>query len=539
MTAQDIFKQILKQRGIEDIDSFINPRYEDLSDPYLLADMDKAVDRILKANKNNETLAVYGDYDIDGMTATTILAEALTKFGFKVETFIPDRFVDGYGLGERGIDELKSKGVSLLLTVDTGSLSHDHVQYAASHDIDVIVTDHHTVGETLPKAVAVINPKRPDSKYPYIHNAGVGVAFTLIRALQTKLDGLPPGQEKWFLDLVALGTVCDVVPLTGENRILVYYGLIVMSQTNRPGLRALAETSGVDLSEVDADVFGWRFGPRLNASGRLVHAKLSMDLLRADKDTQVRDLAAELEAMNTERRSIQNIIYQQANEQAKDKLDDPVLVIAGEDWNHGVVGIVAARLTEEYAKPTFLLEIKDGIAKGSARSFGDFHLAKAIDYTRQYLLNGGGHSAAAGVTLKIENLDIFRQKVNQFYKSLDLKNQMTFLRPKPDIVLNSFSGLDEDLIELLGQLQPFGIENPSPIFAVENVKLIDWRAVGSDKSHAKATIEDINGVKRDAIGFGLATKMPEIGTIIKPVFSIEINEWNGRLSVQHKLIGLE
>ncbi len=538
MTAQEIFQKILKQRGIKDVDSFTNPRYEDLADPFLLADMDKAVARIEEAHKKSETLAVYGDYDIDGMTATTILAEALGKMGFEVETFIPDRFVDGYGLSERGIDELKAKGVSLLMTVDTGSLSHEHVSYAKTQGVDVIVTDHHTVGVTLPDAVAVINPKRPDSKYPYIHNAGVGVAFTLIRALQTKLGGLEQGQEKWLLDLVALGTVCDVVPLTGENRILVYFGLIVMSKTNRPGLQALAEVSDVDLRDVDPGVLGWRFGPRLNASGRLTHAKLSMDILGSDSIEHARQQASELDVMNTERRSIQNKIYEEAKSMAEEHSDHNVLVLAGEGWNHGVVGIVASRISEEHAKPTFILEIDGPITKGSARSFGDFHLAHAIDATRDVLEKGGGHAAAAGVTLPSENLDRFREMVNRHYESLKLADQEEFLRPIPDLTLATFDGLNDELINLINTLQPYGTEHEQPLFAVAPVTLADWRPVGGDKTHAKATLRDANGIERDAIGFGLAKKMPEAGSVITPVFGLEHNEWNGRKTIQHKLVDI-
>ena len=538
MTAREIFKKILENRGIDDMESFTNPRYEDLADPFLLADMDKAVDRIEQASKEGETLAVYGDYDIDGMTATTILAEGLGKMGFEVETFIPDRFVDGYGLSERGIDELKAKGVTLLMTVDTGSLSHDHVLYAKNQGVDVIVTDHHTVGKTLPEAIAVINPKRPDSDYPYIHNAGVGVAFTLIRALQTRLDGLPKGQEKWLLDLVALGTVCDVVPLTGENRILVYYGLIVMSRTNRVGLQALAQVSEVGMDEVDTGVFGWRFGPRLNASGRLTHAKLSMDLLASKELAQAETLAQELDSMNSERRSLQNRIYLEARKQAEEQMHQSVLVVAGEGWNHGVVGIVAARLTEELVKPTFVLEVEGDTTKGSARSFGDFHLAHAIDASRNHLEKGGGHGAAAGITLKTDKLEDFRQAVNEYHASLGLKNQDEFLRPKPDLILENFRGLDDELIELINQLEPYGTEHEQPIFSVKNVVVSDWRPVGKDKTHAKATLVDADGVKRDSIGFGMAKKMPVAGETITPVFTLEYNEWNGNKTIQHKLIDI-
>lgn len=535
-TAQDIFDEILKARGITNLDTFAHPDYASLADPYLLPDVKPALARLEKAIKNNETIAIYGDYDIDGLTATTILAEALRAHNLSVEMFIPDRFRDGYGMSNRGIDELKSKGVSLLFTVDTGSLSHDHVKYAAAQGIDVIVTDHHTVGETLPEAVAVINPKRKDSKYPYRDMAGVGVAFTFIRAMQKKFKILPEGHEKWYLDLVALGTVCDVVPLTGENRVLVYWGLKVMQKTRRAGLKALAQVSGTELSDIDTMTFGFRFGPRLNASGRLDHAKLSLDVLHAETLAEAVQLAEQLDAQNSERRGLQTAIFDEALQQADTYKDDPVLILAGVTWSHGVVGIVAAKFVEQFAKPTFILQIEGDLTKGSARSFGDFHLAEVIAKHKKLLQKGGGHSYAAGVTLETVQLDAFRKAVNEYYRSLNLENQAELLRPIPDLWLDSFEGLSLDLVALLALLEPYGTEHERPRFGVRSVKLTNWRPVGADQKHAKATFTDKKGAIIDGIGFGIAERMPEIGSTIDIVFNLESNTWNERTSLQAQFI---
>ena len=531
MTEEEIFAALLSARGLTDSEDFLKPSYESLADPFLMPDMQKAVVRIHEAIAAGETIAVYGDYDIDGLTATTILSEALQVFGAHVETFIPDRFIDGYGMSVRGVDELYDKGVRLLITVDTGSMSHDHIAYAHKKGVDVIVTDHHTTGDTLPDAIAIINPKRSDSKYPYKDLAGVGVAFTLIRALQTVMEGLPEGQEKWFLDLVSMGTVCDVVPLTGENRTLVYWGLQVLKNTRRPGLHALAEVSQSDLASASPETYGFRFGPRLNASGRLDTARTSLDLLASSSAPSARVLAQKLDEQNTERRRQQQEIFEAALEQSSLYADDPVLIVAGEGWSHGIVGIVAAKLVEEFARPAFVLQIEEGVAKGSARSFGDFHLAKAIAQNKEHIEKGGGHAYAAGVTLAADKVDSFRQAINKTYSELSLKDQEKHLRTKADVELSDLSGVSDKLLTMLASLEPYGAEHEKPRFLIDGV-VKDWRPVGADGKHAKVTISDKNGLSFDAIGFNLASKIPDVGSRIKPIFSPEYNEFRGRKSIQ-------
>jgi single-stranded-DNA-specific exonuclease len=331
-----------------------------------------------------------------------------------------------------------------------------------------------------------------------------------------------------------MGTVCDVVPLTGENRVLVYWGIKVMQQTRRPGMRALAEVAGVNLAETNPETFGFRFGPRLNASGRLDTAKLSMNLLAAQSAKDAGMLAFELDKQNTERRRLQDEIFVAALEQAQ-TMNDDVLVVSGEGWSHGVVGIVASKLMEEFQKPTFVLGINDGVAVGSARSFGDYHLAKAIMASKNLTQKGGGHAVAAGVTLNQENIDAFREAVNRYFAGVKLEEQLAHIAAQADLELHDFAGLDDELIVLLDNMQPFGAANQQPLFSVP-VTVTEWRPVGATQTHAKATLSDAAGTRRDAIGFGLAKKMPKAGEQATALFHLEHNEWNGRKTIQHRLI---
>ncbi len=534
--AQAIFEALIKRRGIKNLDDFINPNYESgLHSPLLLPDMPKAVTRLVEAQKAGETVAIYGDYDIDGLTATSLLLEAFARFGIKAISYIPDRYVDGYGLSPRGIKQLKSEGASVIVTVDCGSRSVDEVTLANSLGIDVIITDHHELGEELPAAKAVVNAKREDSQYPFRDLAGVGVAFKLVCGLQTQLDGLSPGQEKWLLDLVAFGTVCDVVDLVDENRVLVSLGLKVLKKTRRPGFVALAHVSAVSLDEADTSTFGYRFGPRLNAAGRLETAKAGLEILTTKKGQRAFELAQELDAMNHERRKQQQEIVEAAIEQAAKYADDPVLVLSSKDWSHGIVGIAAARLVETTGKPSFVLQELEDTVKGSARSYGDFHLADALKANEKLIVTGGGHAFAAGVTLPPEGVSKFRDAMNAHYKSLNLKNQGSFLKIVPDLELESFKGLNEELLELLSGLEPFGHANLPPVFLITNLELASWRAVGADAKHAKLTLKDQAGQAQDGIGFNLSAKVVKISSACTVLAYLEWNEWNGSRKPQLRI----
>ena len=500
-----------------------------------------AVERLVKAHENGEYITIYGDYDVDGITATSVLLDAFKSFGFRdVRAFIPNRFVEGYGLTIDAVERIAKTGAQLIVTVDCGSLSHKEVARANELGMDVIVTDHHNVAAEMPPAVATINPKRTDHTYPFIDLPGVGVAFKLVQALQTRLDGLPQGQEKWLLDLVALGTVCDVVTLVGENRAHVYWGLKVIQKTHRPGLRALLAVAGVEPGKITARSFGFVLGPRLNAAGRLETAQHGLDLLTTTDSREALKIAQRLDTMNINRRSEQNKIFEEAILQAEQYVDEPVLVVSAPNWSHGIVGIVAAKLLERYHKPTFVLEEMGEETKGSARSYGDFSAADAIRASDDHIIKGGGHKLAAGVTLRTDKIEDFRRSVNDFYWQGNLKNQEKLLLPTADITIDDFSGATEELIDLLGALEPFGHGNPEPIFGWKNLRVSTVRKMGDAGQHVKLEIRDTTGNIMSCIAFGAPAHFyAEPGDVVDIWVQLTVNEWKGRRTVEGKLLHLK
>lgn len=545
MTSQEIITTILAKRGHQDKasrEAFLDPKYEAWKhDAFLLPDMRAAVDRLKQAKEADEQVYIYGDYDIDGLTATSVLLDSFAKFGIRTEAFIPNRFVDGYGLSMRAMEQLSEKGAQLIVTVDCGSLSHKEIARANELGVDVIVTDHHSVAETMPDAIATINPKRTDHEYPFIDLAGVGVAFKLVQALQTELDGLPAGQEKWLLDLVALGTVCDVVSLVDENRASVRWGLEVMKKSRRAGIKALMAVSGVTPQNLNARSLGFGLGPRLNAAGRLETAQLALDLLLETDQQKALDLAHRLDVMNVDRRAEQDRIFKAAIIKAEELSDDPVLIVSDPSWSHGIIGIVAAKLLERYHKPTFVLqELEDGTAKGSARSFGDFSAVEGIRATEEHLIKGGGHKLAAGVTLETKNIADWRAAINRFYKAKKLENQMQHLLSNADVELEGFSHLDETLISDISSLEPYGNGNPEPVFCIAPVSVIGRRVMGADGQHVKYTFSDRAGKTFQAIAFNASDKFTyEMGETVRVWIELTLNEWQGRRSVEGRLLRLE
>lgn len=540
-----VIDQILKARGLDDPEkraAFCEPdyktRYEAFKhDPFLLPDMAAAVDRIKRARQKGEQVYIYGDYDIDGITATTILLDAFESFGIKVEAFIPNRFVEGYGLAKSAIKTLHEKGAQLIVTVDCGSLSHAEIELANELGMDVIVTDHHNVGETMPPAIATINPKRKDHSYPFIDLAGCGVAFKLVQALQTQLDGLPAGKEKLLLDLVAFGTVCDVVSLADENRANVYCGLYVMSQARRQGFKALMAVTRTTPEKINARTLGFVFGPRLNAAGRLETAQYSLDLLRATDPMKALELAQQLDEMNVRRRAEQDKIFKAALAQAEQFADDPVLVLSGKDWSHGIIGIVAAKILEAHYKPTFVIEELGDEAKGSARSYGDFSAVDAIRASDQWLIKGGGHKLAAGVTLKTEHIADFRKSVNDFYKAQGIKDQLRHLEPIADAIVNDVSELNHELLAILKTLEPFGQGNPEPIFHLQRAIIRSRRHLGGEGTHLKLDVSDAKGNRWSLIGFSMAQKYThDVGEEVQIWFKLLENEWRGVVKLEGQLL---
>ena len=556
-----LFETILASRGLtgRQRDAFLNPSYDAKHDPFLLPDMQAAVDRLVTARNTQENITIYGDYDIDGLTASTVLLDAFESFGFTtVDVFIPNRFVEGYGLTVEAVEKIAEAGATLIITVDCGSLSEKEIIRAAELGVDVIVTDHHNVALSQPPAVAVINPKRllqdhPDeyekfvlkkdselqgSVYPFLDLAGVGVAFKLVQALQTQLEGLSDGQEKWLLDLVALGTVCDIVTLVDENRANVFWGLKVMSKARRPGLKALMAVAGVEPAAVNARSLGFGLGPRMNAAGRLETAQYALDMLRATDPVDALEKAQHLDDMNKARRVEQDHILKEAIVQAEQRTEDAVLVVSSPGWNHGIIGIVAAKLLEKYKKPTYVLEEMGDEAKGSARSYGDFSAADAIRAADDLITKGGGHKLAAGVTLPTTNIDSFRRRVNEFYASQRLSNQAALLLPKADAT-TELSMINEPLIEALTQLEPFGSGNPQPILRSESVLVVNVRRMGAESQHVKLELSD-NGTKLQMLAFGAPEHFfVEPGEYVTVWYQPDINEWNGRRTVEGRLLHLE
>lgn len=539
----NVFEKLLASRGLEtkaQREAFLHPDYNGLADPMLLPDMKQAVKRLKTAHKNKEKTVIYGDYDIDGLSATTLLFDAFSQFGFDVSTFIPSRFDEGYGLSSDAIERLSEQGAQLIVTVDCGSLSIDEIADAKKLGVDVIVTDHHNLGDTLPDAVAVINPKRTDHKYPFRDFSGVGVAFGLVRAMQDNLKGLEKGHEKWLLDLVALGTICDIVPLVGENRTLAFWGLKVMQQSRRPGLRALMAVAKINPSDLSARGLGFGLGPRLNASGRLETAQVSLDLLTASDNGQALQLAQELDSMNQMRRKDQNRIFEEANLQVSKYTDDEVLVLSSKSWNHGIVGIVAAKILEAHQKPTFVLQEISDETKGSARSFGDFSVGEAIKYSKTHIIKGGGHNLAAGVTLKTAKITHFRVSVNEYYRSLKLKDQKAHLLPSAEVKLGDLEGIDEDLVQQIGQLEPFGEGNPQPVFLFENLKVGKVRKMGDQDQHIKLTLCDTLGNDMQFLAFNAPEHyFVQPGDIVNVWCTLDVNEWQNIKNVEGRLLQVE
>lgn len=540
-SSQSVAMELLSKRGLNShqIKKFSHPDYaKDLEDPFSLPDMSKAVSRLAKAIANNQKIAIYGDYDIDGLSSCAMLGDALTQMGSKPELYIPDRFEEGYGLNSGALEKLKAKGVDLVVTVDCGTTAHQQVSLAKKIGLDIIITDHHEPDNGAPKdAIACVNPKLLKDS-PLKDLAGVGVAFYLVRGLQIKHPSLlPSGNEKWLLDLVALGTICDVVPLIGDNRVLAKYGLKVLRLSKRVGLHALAESSGMELSRAHEADLGFKMGPRLNAAGRLAHAKKALVLLTTDDPVKATKYANELSELNRKRQETTKNIYFEANEQAKKYKRDPILVLSSPDWSHGVVGIVASKIAEKWHKPTIILQEMADISKGSARSYNSFSIVDAIRSCEEILLSFGGHSFAAGLKLSTERIEELRYRIGRYAVSnMDAENNFKTLNIGLNLVGSQASlGLYDSIVELA----PFGSANKKPYchakYVVDQVRL-----VGSDASHLRLLLRDDEGNVHTAIGFSMARNFSwlESGQTIEIVFELSENIWQNRRSHQLEILDM-
>lgn len=523
-----IAAELLVQKGyttVEEVRTFLEPSSTSFHDPYLLYDMQKTVDRIQEAIVSGEHITIYGDYDADGLTSTAIMYETLTQLGADVDYYIPDRFKDGYGPNKDAYERLIANKTELIVTVDNGVSGHDAIAFANEKGIDVIVTDHHELPQTLPHAYAVIHPRHPKGKYPFGDLSGAGVAFKVATAL---LDEIPQD----LLDLATIGTVADLVSLTGENRALVKFGLTALENTLRPGLLALYEVAGIDQQAITSETIGFLLGPRLNAIGRMQHAQSGVELLTTLDDELATDLAKEAQSLNIKRQKIVEEITQQALYKLEQEPKHLVNVVAGSDWHEGVLGIVASRLVEKTGRPTLVLNISEGIAKGSGRSLEAFHLFNALDGHRELMTSFGGHHMACGLSLEVGNL-------SQLQVILDEEAKVQDLDPtkKPVLQVNAKLKASEvtlDLIASLDKLAPFGTDNEVPLFEIIDYQVVQAKALGKTNDHLRL---ELNTGKNQlaALAFGVGDELPELMTqskSLKFVASVGKNEWRGNVSPQ-------
>ena len=534
-----IFIQLLEKRGLDQ--NFLNPKYEQKVDPFLLKSMDKAITRIKQAINAHEKILIYGDYDADGVTASTVMEQALILAGIDqdhIEIMLPDRFADGYGMSSRLITRAKEHNINLVITVDCGSRNHEIIDELNHEHIDTIVTDHHETAEEMPEAIAIINPHRKDAPTVELQNlAGVGVAFKLAEALVEE-NVIRAGQEKWLLDLVLIGSICDSMLLTGENRRLGYYGIKVLARTRRPGLIELMKRAGV--KNLNAESIGFQIGPRLNAAGRLDTADLSLNLLRAKSPVEAAPLAEKLEQLNKKRKIEQISATREIAQRGVG--DEPVIIETGQ-WHEGILGIVAGRLVEEYHKPAFVLtELDNNIFKGSGRSFGDFNLSDALNYAKDSIIGGGGHAAAAGVRLEGKDLYGFREKINQYYRSLNLTDQEKYFISEADLAINDFSELDLSFLEELKKLEPYGPGNEEPIFRLKNVSIANVTRMGAERNHLRFDLRDCHGKILKCLAFFAPEKWLNLDPAfdhIEPLVKFTENDFNGVKSLEARLIDID
>ena len=532
--------RLLSSRGIagpESADRFLAPALAHLHDPFLLLGMERAVARLVDAISTNERICIYGDYDVDGVTSVTLLMEFLGALGADVHYYIPRRLDDGYGLSCDGSERIAADGTKVIITVDCGITAVAGARLCADLGVDLIITDHHMPGETLPPAFSVINPLQPGCAFPFKQLAGVGVAFNLAAALRRRLRScgyfarMAEPNLRVLLDLVALGTIADVVPLVDENRIFAAYGLRELTTGERIGVRALKEVAGVD-GPVGCGAVGFRLAPRLNAAGRLEDAAPGVELLLTRERSRARALAAELDAGNAERQALEQEILRDALTMVRGKpelADRKSIVLASEAWHPGVIGIVASRLVDLFHRPTILIALKEGNGRGSGRSIPAFHLHEALHACSEHLLRFGGHRHAAGLAIEESTLEAFVESFDAIADGLLSPEDLT---PVLTIDAELFAEeLDMDLAATLDRLAPFGMGNPEPVFVLRAARVTDRRIL--KERHLKLQLE-AGGRRFDAIGFNMA-QHAEDAPRIDVAFTLQVNEWNGRRSLQLRL----
>ncbi|MFC1608789.1 single-stranded-DNA-specific exonuclease RecJ [Patescibacteria group bacterium] len=544
-----VVKKILISRGIDSVEKakdFLFPNYESgIKDPFLFSDMEKVVERIKAAKEKNEKVLVFGDYDADGITSTAVLKETLADLGVDTSIYIPDKKKEGYGLNKDVISKSQKHGFSLIITVDCGISNFEEVEHANGLGVDVIVTDHHHVPEKIPNALALINPKIKDCGYPFGDLAGVGVAFKVAEAVYERLMPEKKEQVKWLLDLVSVGTVADCVGLTGENRIIVKYGLLVLSKTRRNGFQELFRTGRINIDEnniPDAQKISFQIAPRINAASRMSHAKLAYQLISEKDRVKARVIALEIEDQNNQRRKVTEQVVKEAEKIAKDEFQDKKLIFAvSEHFPVGVTGLVAGRITGALNKPCCVMTKSEKESKGSFRSIPQLNIIDAIERCSKWLEKFGGHSQAAGISIKNENIDSFYNDLNDIIeKELEGKDLKKAIEIDEKILP---SELDFKLVEDLDRLRPFGMGNPEPIFMMSDLIIQELKWVGSGEKHLKLFLRPADGSPKifEAIGFNLSSEFGDLEQEqeVDLAFNLQKDEWNGNKKIQLRIVDLK
>ena len=530
--VSELLATVLVNRGIiedEEINLFLSPTRNDFHDPYMMPDMKPAVDRIINAINSQEKTIIYGDYDVDGITSITVLSKFLKERGLDVDSYIPNRLNEGYGLNKTAIKKIADEGYKLIITVDCGISGTEEVEYAYSLGMEVIVTDHHEPLEELPKALAVIDCKRKDNKYPFNSLAGVGVAFKVIQAIGKRLE-LPEKDYLQYLDIVCIGTISDIVPLVNENRVIAKLGLKLIENTKSPGVKALLKAAAY--KEINSNTVSFGIAPRINACGRMGHERVALDLFLTENIVEANNITEKLNEYNRKRQDIEKKIFEEAISkiEQEDLSNNNVIVLESENWHHGVIGIVSSKITELYFKPSILICFEENnIGKGSGRSIPGFDLHAALCASSEYLDKYGGHEMAVGLSLKKENFNSFKEKLEEIAKQNHTEEITPVVKIDKEIKLKDIT---IENVKNLNLLEPFGEANKTPIFIYKNLKIDSIRALSEGK-HLKLTLKDDN-VIINAIGFNMGSYSEEylIGDKIDVIGVLEINTFNGIENVQ-------
>ncbi len=522
-----ILANILVNRNIENIDKFLNPTRHDFHDPFLMPDMEKAIQRLIKAIEDKQKIMIFGDYDADGITSITVLKKFLNERGMEVGTYIPNRLNEGYGLNKEAIKKIFDQGYTLMITVDCGISGIEEIDYANSLGIETIITDHHEPAESLPNAYAVIDAKRKDNKYPFNQLAGVGVVFKVIQALSIKL-GLDEKEYLKYLDIVCVGTISDIVPLVDENRVIAKLGLKLVEVTRNIGLRILIQSIG--FKEINSTAISFGVAPRINACGRMGHQQEALDLFLCDDINKAKEIATRLNAFNQERQAKEKAICKQVVEQIEAGEKDKTCIILGhEDWHHGIIGIVSSKVTEMYFKPSILICFEGDEGKGSGRSIPGFDLHEALMKCSDTIEKFGGHSMAIGITVKKDKFEEFKQEFEEYAKSCNISEIVPVVQIDEEVNLKDICMEDVRSLKLL---EPFGEANKMPIFLFKNLKINSIRALSEGK-HLKLNLKS-DSYMIDAIGFNMGELANQylLDDKVDVVGSLDINSFNGNENMQ-------